>query len=221
MQETSSFKETNEGVSKGISLELLFFFWNLFCGKMPTPKFSAFVKSLPCVGSIVTVCKNIIWIHWMLLVYSITGILTLCRELTCVYLFIYFAVVDFRWLPVVLIFPMCVMWWTLICQLTLRSMFTVLAVLVVLDTQVMSPLQIKRFRKKLKIVAQIESSRMLFCWTVCSWTLALPLSLSLSLWFVLVCLPTFVLHWLYWLTPPLLRDASKLIMSAVVKMWEK
>lgn len=25
MQETSSFKETNEGVSKGISLELLFF----------------------------------------------------------------------------------------------------------------------------------------------------------------------------------------------------
>lgn len=121
-----------------------FFFGILFCGKMPTPKFSAFVKSLPCVGSIVTVCKNIIWIHWMLLVYGITGILTLCRELTYVYLFIYFAVVDFRWLPVVLIFPMCVMWWTLICQLTLRSMFTVLAVLVVLDTLVMSPLQIKQ-----------------------------------------------------------------------------
>lgn len=149
MQQTLSFTETNEGVSKRICLEWLFFFFlNWFCGKMlqcqcqhqnSLPLWNLY----PCVGSILRVCKNIIWIHWMLLVYSITRILTLCRELTYVNLLIYFAVVDFRWLPVVLTFPMCVMWWTLICQLTSRSMFTVLAVLVVLDTLVMSLLQIK------------------------------------------------------------------------------
>lgn len=143
MQETSSFKETNEGVSKGISLELLFFFGIYFVGKCRHQNSLPLWNLYPVLEAL-TVCKNIIWIHWMLLVYSITGILTLCRELTYVYLFIYFAVVDFRWLPVVLIFPMCVMWWTLICQLTLRSMFTALAVLVVLDTLVMSPLQIKQ-----------------------------------------------------------------------------
>ena len=50
----------------------------------------------PCVGSVVRVFKNIIWIHWMSLVYNITRILTLCRELTYDYLFIYFCFCWFQ-----------------------------------------------------------------------------------------------------------------------------